>query len=288
VILTCGEQTLDLSRPAVMGILNATTDSFSDGGSYFRGDHLDVSCALRRVETMIAEGAAVIDIGGESTRPGAQAVSLDEEKRRVLPLVAAIRERFDVIVSVDTSSPELMTEAAAAGAGLINDVRALQRQGALQAAASTGLPVCLMHMQGEPGTMQQNPRYGNVILEVKAFLQQRIAACESAGIASDRLILDPGFGFGKTLQHNLQLLRELSALAALGYPVLVGLSRKSMIGKLLKRELHERLPASVTLAVLAAERGAKLIRVHDVAATSDALQILAAIGDNTSPENGCV
>lgn len=277
MILSCGKQTLDLSRPAIMGILNATTDSFSDGGSYFRDDQLDLDLALRRVESMVAEGAAVIDVGGESTRPGAQAVSVDEEKRRVLPLVRAIRERFDVIVSVDTSSAEVMTEARAAGAGLINDVRALQREGALQAAAASGLPVCLMHMQGEPGTMQQDPRYSDVTGEVKAFLQQRIAACEQAGIAPQRIVLDPGFGFGKTLEHNLQLLRDLPELVALGYPVLAGLSRKSMIGKLLNRTVDERLPASVTLATFAAQRGAKLLRVHDVAATYDALHILAAV-----------
>lgn len=269
-----------------MGILNVTTDSFSDGGSYFRDNGVDLDLALQRVETMCEEGAALIDVGGESTRPGAQAVNIDEERRRVLPLVSAIRERFDVVVSVDTSSPEVMTEAAEAGAGLLNDVRALQRPGALQAAAASGLPVCLMHMQGEPGTMQKDPRYGDVTVEVTAFLRERVAACEHAGIPPHRIILDPGFGFGKTLEHNLQLLRDLPAIASLGYPVLAGLSRKSMIGKLLKRQLHERLPASVTLAMLAAQRGAKLIRVHDVAATHDALQILGAVEDNAPLEQG--
>ncbi|MEX1031897.1 MAG: dihydropteroate synthase [Cellvibrionaceae bacterium] len=268
-----------------MGILNITTDSFSDGGSYFSNGRPDPTLALRRVETMIAEGATIIDVGGESTRPGAQAVSVEEERERVLPLVAAIRERFEVIVSVDTSSPAIMMAAAEAGAGLINDVRALQRGGALEAAAQTGLPVCLMHMQGEPDTMQADPHYNDVSAEVMAFLQQRAAACESAGMAPERVILDPGFGFGKTLQHNLQLLRDLPSIVALGYPVLVGLSRKSMIGKMLKRELGERLPASVALALLAAQRGAKLIRVHDVAATHDALQILAAIEDNAPPDS---
>lgn len=280
VNLSCGTQTLNLSRPAIMGILNATADSFSDGGDYFRNGRLDLDLALRRVETMVQEGAAVIDVGGESTRPGAQSISLKEEQDRVLPLVSAIRERFDVVISLDTSSSEIMSAAAEAGAGIINDVRALRRQGSLEAAARTDLPVCLMHMQGEPGTMQKDPRYTDVTREVEDFLQQRIAACEAAGIGRERIIVDPGFGFGKNLDHNLQLLRELPDIVAMGFPVLVGLSRKSMIGKLLGRELADRLPASVTLATLAAQRGAKIIRVHDVAATHDALQILAAIEDN--------
>jgi dihydropteroate synthase len=280
VILTCGKQALDLSRPAIMGILNATTDSFSDGGSYFRGDRLDLDLALRRVDAMIGEGAAIVDVGGESTRPGAASVSLDEELTRVVPLVEAIHSRFDVVVSVDTSSPEVIRASAAAGAGLINDVRALRREGALEAVADSGLPVCLMHMQGEPGTMQKNPRYQDVTAEVIEFLRQRVHACEQAGIPRERLVLDPGFGFGKTLEHNLQLLRDLPALVALGHPVLVGLSRKSMIAKLLGRDISERLPASIVMATLAAQRGALITRVHDVAATHDALQILSAIEDN--------
>jgi dihydropteroate synthase len=284
VILTCGQRQLDLSRPVIMGILNATTDSFSDGGSYFRGDRIDPDLALRRVETMIREGAAVIDVGGESTRPGAMAVSVEEELSRVVPLVEAIRSRFEMVISVDTSSPEVIRAAAAAGAGIINDVRALRRDGALTAAAESGLPVCLMHMQGEPGTMQKNPQYQNVTAAVIDFLRQRISRCEEAGIPRERIILDPGFGFGKNVEHNLQLLRDLPELVSIGNPVLVGLSRKSMIAKLLGRELHERLPASITLATLAAQRGARLIRVHDVAATHDALQILSSIEDNARPE----
>ncbi|MCW8194691.1 dihydropteroate synthase [Proteobacteria bacterium 005FR1] len=267
-----------------MGILNATTDSFSDGGRLFRGNQLQLDLVLERVETMVREGAEIIDVGGESTRPGAVSVSVEEELSRVVPVVEAIRSRFDVIVSVDTSSAEVIRASALAGAGLINDVRALQREGALQAAAASGLPVCLMHMQGEPGTMQKNPQYRDVTAEVIEFLQERVDRCEAAGIPAERLVLDPGFGFGKTLEHNLQLLRELPKLVSLGFPVLVGLSRKSMIAKLLGRELHERLPASVVLATLAAQRGARLIRVHDVAATHDALQILSAIEDNARPE----
>lgn len=284
MILTCGQQSLDLSRPVIMGILNATTDSFSDGGRLFRGNQLQLDLVLERVETMVREGAEIIDVGGESTRPGAVSVSVEEELSRVVPVVEAIRSRFDVIVSVDTSSAEVIRASALAGAGLINDVRALQREGALQAAAASGLPVCLMHMQGEPGTMQKNPQYRDVTAEVIEFLQERVDRCEAAGIPAERLVLDPGFGFGKTLEHNLQLLRELPKLVSLGFPVLVGLSRKSMIAKLLGRELHERLPASVVLATLAAQRGARLIRVHDVAATHDALQILSAIEDNARPE----
>lgn len=284
MILSCGQQTLDLSRPVIMGILNATADSFSDGGSYFRDNRLDLDLAMRRVEAMVQERAAIIDVGGESTRPGALAVSVDEELSRVVPVVEAIRSRFDVPVSVDTSSAEVIRAAAAAGAGMINDVRALRRKGALEAAAATGLPVCVMHMQGEPGTMQKKPQYENVTTEVIEFLEERIACCEAAGIPRERIVLDPGFGFGKTLEHNLQLLRDLSDLVALGFPVLVGLSRKSMIAKLLGRDLDERLPASVVLATLAAQKGARLIRVHDVAATHDALQILSAIEDNARPE----
>lgn len=275
--LQCGDLTLDISQPVVMGILNATSDSFSDGGRYFREGRLDLDLALQRAEAMIKEGATVIDVGGESTRPGAKLVSVEEEQQRVVPVVAAIRKHFDVVVSVDTSSPEVMTAATEAGAGIINDIRALLRPGALQAAADSGLAVCLMHMQGEPATMQQNPQYQDVTQEVIDFLQQRVCACEEVGIAREKIILDPGFGFGKTLQHNLQLLRDLSLLEAQGFPVLAGLSRKSMIGHLLNREVDERLPGSVTLAVLAAQRGAKLIRVHDVAATVDALRILEAV-----------
>lgn len=264
-----------------MGILNTTPDSFSDGGRLYRAGHLDLDRALRCAEAMVAGGAALLDIGGESTRPGAALVSEAEEMDRVLPLVEKIAAALDVVISVDTSSPTLMREAAARGAGLINDVRALQRPGALQAAAATGLPVCLMHMRGEPGSMQDDPRYADVIAQVAEFLRQRVSACEEAGIPAHKLLLDPGFGFGKSLAHNLTLLRRLDELAGPGFPLLVGLSRKSMIGKLIDREVGERLPASLALAVMAAERGAAIVRCHDVAATADALAMYSAL---TEPE----
>jgi dihydropteroate synthase len=251
-----------------MGVVNTTPDSFSDGGTLYRGGRLDLGQALSRAVAMVDQGAAIVDIGGESTRPGARAVSAGEEMDRVLPLVERIAAELDVVISVDTSNPDLMREAAQLGAGMLNDVRALSRPGALAAAAASGLPVCLMHMQGEPGTMQSEPSYQDVVREVADFLQQRVADCARAGIARERLLLDPGFGFGKTVGHNLQLLRDL--LAELGLPLLVGLSRKSLIGKLLGRELDQRLPASLALAVLAVERGAAVVRTHDVAATADA------------------
>jgi dihydropteroate synthase len=260
-----------------MGVINTTPDSFSDGGTLFDGGRLDLDLALNRAECMVAQGASILDIGGESTRPGAASISSGQEMARVLPLVERIAVELDVIVSVDTSNPELMLEAARLGAGLINDVRALQREGALRAAADTGLPVCLMHMQGAPGTMQEAPAYRDVIAEVTAFLQRRIAACEAGGIPRERLLLDPGFGFGKSVQHNLQLLQGLSRIAQQGLPLLVGLSRKSLIGKLIGRPVDERLAASLALAVLAVERGAAVIRTHDVAATHDALSMVVAI-----------
>lgn len=264
-----------------MGVINTTPDSFSDGGSLYQQDKLDLELALRRAREMVAQGAAVLDVGGESTRPGAAAVSSAQEMDRVLPVVERIATELDVIISVDTSNPELMREAASRGAGLINDVRALQREGALEAAAATGLPVCLMHMQGEPGTMQRAPDYTDVVAEVGTWLAGRANACVAAGIARQRLLLDPGFGFGKTVAHNLALLRDLATLSEHGLPLLVGLSRKSLIGKLLGREVHERLPASLALAVLAAERGAAIIRTHDVAETADALAMCTALaGEN--------
>lgn len=226
---------------------------------------------------MVEEGALVLDIGGESTRPGAVAVSSSEEMDRVLPLVERIATELDVIISVDTSSGELMREAASLGAGLINDVRALRREGALTAAAETGLPVCLMHMQGEPGSMQTAPAYEDVVAEVEGFLEGRMAACEAAGIQRQRIVVDPGFGFGKSVQHNLKLLEALPRLAKLQVPLLVGLSRKSLIGKLLGRDVDHRLPASLALAVLAVERGAMIIRAHDVRATADAVAMCTAL-----------
>ena len=276
-VLDCAGRPLDLSRPLVMGVINTTPDSFSDGGTLYRSGSLNLELALSRARDMVAEGAAILDVGGESTRPGAEPVTPEEERDRVLPLVEAIAADLEVVISVDTSSPQLMREAAAAGAGLINDVRALTREGALAAAASTGLPVCLMHMQGEPGTMQLEPTYDDVVSEVKDFLAGRVAACEAAGIGRERLLLDPGFGFGKSVAHNLQLLRGLPRLAELGLPLLAGLSRKSMIGKLIDRAVDQRLPASLALAVLAAERGATVIRTHDVGATADALAMWVAM-----------
>ncbi|MFV8819947.1 dihydropteroate synthase [Haliea sp. E17] len=260
-----------------MGILNTTPDSFSDGGSLYRAGRLDLDNALRRAAAMVAAGAALLDIGGESTRPGAAPVGEAEELDRVVPLVERIAAELDVIISVDTSTPAVIRESAACGAGLVNDVRALQRPGALEAAAASGLPVCLMHMRGEPGNMQLDPQYADVVADVADFLESRAALCAAAGIPREKIVLDPGFGFGKSLQHNLELLRELPRLAALGLPLLVGLSRKSVIGKLIGREVHERLPASLSLAVLAAERGASIIRCHDVAETCDALAMYTAL-----------
>lgn len=260
-----------------MGIINATPDSFADGGSLYQGERLDPELALSRARDMVAAGAAILDIGGESTRPGAAAVSPDQEMDRVLPLVERIAAELDVVISVDTSLPPLMTEAARLGAGLLNDVRALTCEGALDAAAATGLPVCLMHMQGDPAFMQRSPSYDDVVAEVSAFLRQRVDACVATGIPRERLVLDPGFGFGKSVQHNLQLLHGLPRLAEQGLPLLVGLSRKSLIEKLIGRGVEERLPASLALAVLAAQGGAAIIRTHDVAATADALAMLAAL-----------
>jgi dihydropteroate synthase len=272
--LRCGHHTLDLTRARVMGILNVTPDSFSDGGDFATRE-----AALRHARQMVADGADLIDVGGESTRPGAPPVSVAEELDRVIPVIEALAGELAVPVSVDTSKPEVMRAAVAAGAGLINDVAALRRPGALAVAAALRVPVCLMHMQGEPGTMQQDPTYGDVVAEVAAFLAGRLAACEAAGIPRERLLVDPGFGFGKTLAHNLALLRGLPRLASLGVPVLAGLSRKSMIGALLGGvPVGERLHGSVAAAVLAVERGAAIVRVHDVGPTVQALRIVAAVG----------
>ena len=270
--LLCGSRELDLSRPHVMGILNVTPDSFSDGGYFNRLDR-----ALAHVESMLAAGATLIDVGGESTRPGAEPVSVEEELGRVLPVVEAISSRFDVVISVDTSTPEVMTASAQAGAGLINDVRALERPGALQAAAATGLPVCLMHRQGEPGSMQDAPSYASVLDEVSAYLQARVAACEMAGISRARLLLDPGFGFGKSLEHNLQLFAGMGHLRPSGLPLLVGVSRKSMIGQVLDRPVDQRLSGSLALAALAIGAGARIVRAHDVAETMDAVRMASAV-----------
>ena len=266
-----------------MGVLNVTPDSFSDGGRFS-----SVEEAVAQGVRMASAGAALIDVGGESTRPGAQAVSVQEELRRVLPVIERLREAASAVISVDTSKPEVMTAAAAAGAGLINDVRALRAPGALAAAAASGCALCLMHMQGEPRTMQLAPHYADVVGEVREFLAARVAACRDAGIAADRLVVDPGFGFGKNLEHNLTLLRHLGRLVADGVPVLVGLSRKSMLGTLTQRTPAERVHGSVALAVIAALAGARIIRAHDVAATADALKVVAAVAAGLSPTDGCL
>lgn len=275
--LRSGAACIDLSRPRVMGVLNVTPDSFSDGGRFARRDN-----ALRQAEIMAAEGASFVDVGGESTRPGAAPVALQEELDRVIPVIEAIRGRIDVAVSVDTSKPEVMREAVSAGAGLINDVYALRRPGALEAAASLDAAVCLMHMQGEPRSMQADPRYGDVVAEVTQFLVERVEACESSGIARMRILLDPGFGFGKTVGHNLALLAGLERIAREGLPLLVGLSRKSMLGAITGRPVDERVTGSAVLAALAAERGANIIRAHDVAATVDAIAIVGALMEGES------
>jgi dihydropteroate synthase len=263
---------LALATPVVMGVLNRTRDSFSDGGRF-----LELPRAIDHALTMVSEGAALIDIGGESTRPGAEPVSLNEELERVLPLLEALRARTPVLLSVDTSRPEVIRAAVAAGAAMINDVRALQRPGALEAAAVTGAALCLMHMQGEPATMQTNPHYEDVVAEVRSMLAGRLKACEAAGIAAERICLDPGFGFGKLISHNLALLRQLEQLAGLGRPLLVGLSRKSMLQKLTGRAVGERLAGSLALATMAVLHGARIVRAHDVAATVDALRVAAAV-----------
>ena len=270
--LSCGTNVLDLSRPNIMGILNVTPDSFSDGGKLYSSERVDLSKTLAAVETMLNEGADIIDIGGESTRPGAAEVSVQEELDRVIPVLEAVTTRFETIVSVDTSTAEVISEAARNRAGMLNDVRALRRDGALQAAASTDLPVCLMHMQNQPKTMQAAPVYNDVVKDVLDFLADRTDACEMAGIRRDRILIDPGFGFGKTLAHNLQLFKAIDQFVASGHPVLVGVSRKSMIGQMLGIDApDQRVIGSVALAMLAAQRGAAILRVHDVKETKQAL-----------------
>ena len=270
--LKLGATSLDLGTPRIMGVLNRTPDSFSDGGRFAGLDP-----ALQQIERMVKEGADILDVGGESTRPGAADVSLQEELDRVLPLIEAVRTRFPTPVSIDTSKPEVMQAAVVAGAAMINDVYALRRPGALQAAATTGTALCLMHMQGEPRTMQKDPHYADVTVEVKEFLEDRAQAALDAGVSRERIVLDPGFGFGKNLEHNLTLLRRLPELAALGFPLLVGLSRKSMIGTLLGgKPVDERLQGSVAAAVIAVQNGASIVRVHDVAPSVEAIKIASA------------
>lgn len=269
--LHCADRVLDLSRPVVMGILNITPNSFSDGGRYG-----DSQAALAHARAMAAAGAGIIDVGGESTRPGAEPVPVQQELERVLPVIEALRRELDVLISIDTMKPEVMRAAIAAGAGLVNDVLALQSPEALPAVAATRAGVCLMHMQGLPRTMQLQPHYHDVVGEVGGFLRERAAACVAAGIDAGRICLDPGFGFGKTLEHNLALLRGLPGLAG-EYPLLVGLSRKSMLDKLLGRAVGQRLAGSLALATIAVMHGARIIRCHDVAETVDAVRVAWAV-----------
>ena len=255
-----------------MGILNITPDSFSDGGRFAQRD-----LALSHAEAMVAAGATLIDVGGESTRPGARTVSAVEELERVAPIVEAISRELDVIISVDTSTPAVIRETARLGAGLINDVRSLRRDGALDAAVATGLPVCLMHMRGEPTDMQDDPRYDDLVAEVTSFLGERMNVCVAAGIAAEKIILDPGYGFAKTLDHNLSLFKHMEALHVLGRPLLVGVSRKSMIGKVLDKPVDQRLYGALALAAMAMIQGARILRVHDVAETVDVVRMIAAV-----------
>ncbi len=270
--IQCAGRQLKLDSPVVMGILNVTPDSFSDGGLFSSTDK-----ALRQAEKMLLDGAQIIDIGGESTRPGAESVSSSEELERVIPIIEKIHQELDVIISIDTSKAIVMTEAARAGAGMINDVMALRAEGTLAAAQKTALPVCLMHMQGKPRIMQSNPQYNDVVAEVKKFLIQRINDCLSAGMKKQNIIIDPGFGFGKTLEHNLELFKHLVCFTELEFPVLVGASRKSMIGQITGRDTGQRVAGSIALAALAVTNGASIIRVHDVSETLDAIKIAKAL-----------
>lgn len=266
------DRLLDLTSPKIMGILNFTPDSFSDSGQFFTLDK-----ALFQVEKMLNDGADIIDIGGESTRSNAEIVTLEQELERVVPLVEAVRKRFDCLISVDSSKAEVFRQSALVGADILNDIRALQEPNALETAVELGLPVCLMHMQGTPQNMQQNPEYDDVVEEVADFLNQRIFACTMAGIPKEHIILDVGFGFGKTVQHNYQLLKHLNAFVASGYPVLAGLSRKSMIGNVVNKPVDQRVAGSIAGALLAVQNGAKIVRVHDVAETADALKVWQAM-----------
>ncbi len=275
MILKAHNKTLVLDRPHVMGILNVTPDSFSDGGKFNSLDN-----ALLQAERMIQAGVSIIDIGGESTRPGAPDVALEEELARVIPAIKAIRAKFDVWISIDTSKAEVMRQAVEAGADLINDVRALQEPGALEAASDAKVPVCLMHMKGQPRTMQANPSYEDVLTDVEDFLQERVEACEAVGISKEQLILDPGFGFGKTIEHNYHLLAHLEKFHSLGLPILAGMSRKSMIYKLLDKVPADCMVASVTCATIAAMKGAQIIRVHDVEDTLEAMKIIEVMNNN--------
>lgn len=275
-VLDCAGKSIDMSRTVIMGVLNVTPDSFSDGGKFNALDN-----AIRQAELFIEQGADVIDIGGESTRPNAQPVSLNEELSRVLPVIEKLASRIAKPISIDTYKPEVMTSAVNAGAGIINDVYALRTEGALEAAKNANVPVCLMHMQNNPTSMQNNPNYDNVVDEVANFLQARMKACEAIGISRDKIWLDPGFGFGKTLNHNVNLLNRFKELTALGVPILAGLSRKSMIGHLIGLDVEDREYASIALALIAVQNGANIVRVHDVKGTHDAIRIYEALMDNS-------
>ncbi|MFY0678836.1 MAG: dihydropteroate synthase [Neptuniibacter sp.] len=275
--LQCGHKQLDLSVTQVMGILNVTPDSFSDGGSLYSAESLLLDKVVKRASQMVSDGASILDVGGESTRPGAAPVSVQQEMDRVLPVVEKLNAELDVVLSVDTSTPEVMRESARLGAGIINDVRALGREGALEAAAETNLPVCLMHMQGSPATMQDQPEYSDVLEEVSDFLLQRVAACEGAGIERNKIILDPGIGFGKTVEHNLRIMNNIAHFRAKGMPVLIGTSRKSMLGAVLNREVDQRLAGSLATVAFAVVQGAEIIRVHDVAETVDVVKMTRAM-----------
>ena len=268
MILDCKGKSLDLTHPQIMGILNVTPDSFSDGGQFFGED-----VALKQAKQMVADGATIVDVGGESTRPGATIVSVEREIERVIPVIEAIESEIDVVISIDTSKPEVMRAAIAAGAGLINDVQALRVKGALDAAFDLEVPVCLMHAQGTPRTMQERPHYEDVVAEVTSFLLERVEICEARGIKRDKLIVDPGFGFGKRARHNLRLMKYLEQIVHLDLPVLVGISRKSIIGELLNVSMEERLAGSLAMASLAVWKGAKLIRTHDVKETAQAVNL---------------
>ncbi|AGV17390.1 sulfonamide-resistant dihydropteroate synthase Sul2 [Vibrio alginolyticus] len=275
MMITANNKSLDLSRPHVMAILNVTPDSFSDGGKYN-----SIELALAQVDKMIKAGVSIVDVGGESTRPGAPDVSLEEELRRVVPVIKAIREKYDVWISVDTSKAEVMRQAIDAGADLINDIRSLQEPGALEVAAEANLPICLMHMKGQPRTMQVDPHYDDLMGDVSAFLEERIAACEAAGIDKSQLILDPGFGFGKTIEHNYHMLAHLEKFHEFGLPILAGMSRKSMIFKLLDKPAAECTNASVVCATIAAMKGAQIIRVHDFEETIEAMKVVEMTKNN--------
>ena len=279
MVLDCAGRELVLDRPRVMGIVNVTSDSFSDGGQ-----HNSAAAAIVHGLRLVSEGADLLDIGGESTRPGAEAVSEDEELSRVIPVIEALAKQVQVPISIDTSKPGVMRAAVAAGAGMINDVYALRRDGALDAAAALAVPVVLAHMQGEPRTMQDAPHYDDVVAEVYGFFNQRLFACEMAGLSKKKLAIDPGFGFGKSVQHNLALLAQLRRFTELGVPVLAGLSRKRTIGELTGREVGERVHGSVAAALIAAQNGALIVRVHDVGATVDALKVWNAVAAQPVPK----